>query len=77
MYGIMYGMKRTTVYLPDDIKAAVEREASRHGITEAEVIRRAIAENLVNLGAPPPVLPLFPDGLGVDIAMTGTAADDL
>ena len=77
IYGIIYGMKRTTVYLPDEIKAAVEREAARHRITEAEVIRRAIAEHLVNLGAPPPELPLFPDGLGVEIAMAGTATDDL
>ena len=40
----MYGMTRkTTVYLPDDMKRAVEREAARSGRSEAEVIRAAIA----------------------------------
>ncbi len=38
----MYGMVKTTLYLPDDLKRAVEREARRASIPEAEVIRRAI-----------------------------------
>jgi hypothetical protein len=33
---------KTTVYLPDELKAGVEREARRQGLSEAEVIRRAI-----------------------------------
>ncbi len=42
--GTIYGMSRkTTIYLPDDLKSAVEREALRHGVSEAEVIRRAVA----------------------------------
>ena len=36
-------MEKTTVYLPDDLKAAVAREARRRGVAEAEVIRSAIA----------------------------------
>lgn len=41
----MYGMMRkTTVYLPDELKAAVERMARRRGTSEAEVIRSAIAD---------------------------------
>jgi hypothetical protein len=42
----MYGMgmaAKTTVYLPRDLKSALEREAQRLGLSEAEVIRRAIA----------------------------------
>jgi len=35
--------QKTTIYLPDDLKAAVEREARRRGISEAEVIRQAVA----------------------------------
>jgi predicted transcriptional regulator len=35
--------QKTTVYLPDDLKAAVEGEARRRGLSEAEVIRQAIA----------------------------------
>lgn len=36
--------QKTTVYLPDDLKAAVESEARRRGLPEAEVIRQAIAD---------------------------------
>jgi hypothetical protein len=68
IYGILYGMKRTTVYLPDNLKAAVERMAARLSITEAEVIRRAVSEHLDDQGPPAPELPLFPDGFGVEIA---------
>ena len=34
---------KTTIYLPDELKRGVEREARRLGQSEAEVIRRAIA----------------------------------
>lgn len=37
---------KTTIYLPDALKAEVEREARRRGIAEAEVIRTAIATAL-------------------------------
>lgn len=37
---------KTTVYLTDELKAGVEREARRQGLPEAEVIRRAIAATL-------------------------------
>lgn len=70
-YGIIYGMRRTTIYLPEEIKAAVEQEAAREAVTEAEVIRRALTEHFADLGAPPPELPLFPDGFGVDLAAEG------
>jgi predicted transcriptional regulator len=36
-------MQKTTVYLPEDLKEALEREAHRRGESEAEVIRQAIA----------------------------------
>jgi hypothetical protein len=36
-------MQKTTVYLPDDLKEAVKREARRRQVAEAEVIREAIA----------------------------------
>lgn len=40
----MYGMSvKTTVYLPDELKRALERQAARLGQSEAEVVRRAIA----------------------------------
>lgn len=39
-------IRKTTIYLPDHLKAAVEREATRLGLSEAEVIRRAIAASV-------------------------------
>ena len=35
-------MNRMTVQLPDDLKAAVMREAGRRSISQAEVIRLAV-----------------------------------
>lgn len=43
---MMYGMKRTTVYLPEELKARLEAEAKRRGVTEAEVIRVAVDKEL-------------------------------
>jgi len=37
-------VNRTTVYLPDDLKTAIEHEAARRGISEAEVIRLAVRQ---------------------------------
>jgi predicted transcriptional regulator len=40
----MYGIQKTTVYLPDDLKAALARTARQRGVAEAQVIREAIAD---------------------------------
>lgn len=61
-YGIMYGMRRTTLYLPDDLKAALERTAAARGTTEAEVVRRALAAATADEAHPRPRLPLFDSG---------------
>lgn len=37
-------MIKTTVCLPEDLKAAVTRVAAQQGISEAEVIRRSIRQ---------------------------------
>jgi hypothetical protein len=39
MYGIM---KKTTIYLPDELKKRVEQAAAEKGWSEADVIREAI-----------------------------------
>ncbi len=40
----MWGMAvKTTLYLPHELKAELEREALRRGLSQSEVIRRAIA----------------------------------
>jgi predicted transcriptional regulator len=40
-------MEKTTLYLPAELKAAVERQARVRGIAEAQVIREAIAAAVV------------------------------
>jgi hypothetical protein len=64
MYGKMYGMVKTTVYLPEDLKASLERVAAEQNRSEAELIREAIRV-LVSVGAPvKPRVPLVATGLG-------------
>ncbi len=49
-------MRKTSVYLPSDLKAALEREAARRGVSEADVIRAALRDAVVR---PEPTLGLF------------------
>lgn len=58
----MYGMKQTTVYLPDDLKSALERASAAQGRSEAELIREAVCELTRALEQPKPRLPLFSGG---------------
>jgi plasmid stability protein len=58
----MYGMKRTTIYLPDDLKAALERTAAAEGRSEAEIVRSALASATAVYTYPAPRLPLFDSG---------------
>jgi Arc/MetJ-type ribon-helix-helix transcriptional regulator len=58
----MYGMKRTTVYLPDELKAALERAAAAQGTSEAEVIRSAVEAATSTHAHPSPRIPLFDSG---------------
>lgn len=37
-------MEKTTLYLPDDLKAAIKRAAAQRGVSEAEVIRQSIRQ---------------------------------
>ena len=39
-------MEKTTLYLPDDLKAAIKRAAAQQGVSEAEVIRQSIRQVL-------------------------------
>jgi plasmid stability protein len=55
----MYGMRRTTIYLPDDLKQALERTAAAEGRSEAEVVRSALATATAGHTYPAPRLPLF------------------
>jgi hypothetical protein len=61
-YGTMYGMKRTTIFLPEDLKAALERTAAAQGRSEAEVVRNALVVATSEEAYPRPRLPLFESG---------------
>ena len=61
-YGKMYGMRRTTIYLPDGLKAALERTAAAQGTSEAEVVRAALVAATTEHAHPEPRLPLFDSG---------------
>jgi hypothetical protein len=52
-------MHKTTVYLPDELKAALARAARERGCAEAALIRQAIEALTRGPEAPPPRLPLF------------------
>lgn len=58
-YGTMYGMQKTTVYLPDDLKRALGRCAAARGQSEAEFIREALRAMTAAAPSPRPRLPLF------------------
>jgi hypothetical protein len=55
-------MKQTTVYLPDDLKAALGRMAAQQGRSKAELIRQTVRGLTRNLKPPRPRLPLFRSG---------------
>ncbi len=55
-------MKKTTVYLPDEVKAGLERAAGETGRSEAELIRDAVRALLEGQLPPRPRIPLFDSG---------------
>lgn len=58
----VYGMEKTTIYLPADLKRSVEEAAAERGCSEADVIREAIAAATRKKRQPRPKLPLFRSG---------------
>jgi Arc/MetJ-type ribon-helix-helix transcriptional regulator len=52
-------MKKTTVYLPPQLKTALRRLARRRKCSEAEILREAVARLTEESEAPAPRLPLF------------------
>ena len=55
-------MQKTTIYLPEALKHALERLAAGRGCSEAELIREALRELAQGAAAPRPRLPLFRSG---------------
>ena len=52
-------MHKTTVYLPDDLKAGLERTAAETGRSEAELIREGVRLALARHLPPTPTIPIF------------------
>jgi predicted transcriptional regulator len=57
-------MVKTTVYLPEDLKASLERLAGEEQRSEAELIREAIRQRVERRARPRPRVPLVETGLG-------------
>ena len=61
---VTYGMQKTTIYLPDDLKQRLEKIARTTGRPEAAVIRDAVRVATQDAVAPRPRVPLMDRGLG-------------
>ncbi len=57
-------MVKTTVYLPEDLKASLARLADAEGRSEAELIRDAIEARVAASARPRPRIPLISGPLG-------------
>ncbi len=76
IYGNLYGMQKTTVYIPSDVKLALGKVATARGLSEAEVIRQALRAVTAEIVPPRPRVPLFKSGKPrlaeqIDDALTG------
>lgn len=60
-------MTKTTVYLPTELKRALARTARDRGVSEAALLREAVARITSGDEPPPPTVPLF-RGQGASIA---------
>jgi hypothetical protein len=59
----MYGMKKTTVYLPEKLKSRLALAARQAGKSEADLIREGVEFVVERELTPPPKLPAFNSGL--------------
>ena len=72
----MYGMLKTTVYIPKDVKRVLGQVAAARGLSEAELIREALRALTSQATPPRPRLPLFKSGKArlaerIDEALSG------
>jgi len=64
-------MRKTTVYLPDELKAAMAREAERRGVSEAQFIRSALSAAVSRPAPRPGLFVAEPFAERVDELLTG------
>ena len=57
-------MQKTTVYLPDELKASLQQMAAEERRSEAQIIREAIGAAVDARKRPRPRIPLTAGGLG-------------
>lgn len=60
----MYGVVKTTIYLPEDMKRKLEEISASEGRSEAELIREAVKRSIENRSCPKPRIPLSENALG-------------
>lgn len=70
----MYGMKKTTLYLPDELKEALAEMAAAEGRSEAAIIREALRSAVRARTRPRPRIPLTMRPLGDPYAAERVAA---
>jgi hypothetical protein len=58
----MYGMHKTTVYIPEDLKLALENLAQSRGASVADLVREGLRKLVSEARPPRPRLPLFKSG---------------
>lgn len=68
-------MKKTSIYLPDELKERVKTMARAAGRSEADIIRDAIAVAVAVRRAPDPRIPL--PGVSLSDPSVAERADDL
>lgn len=59
----MGGMRKTTVYLPDDLKAKLARAAEASGRSEADLVREGVRLVAERAPRPAPRIALFESGI--------------
>lgn len=70
-------MVKTTLYLPDELKGAVDRLARIKGMSEAELMRTALDSYVVQESPPRPSFPLLPSRQGPGASDDARRVDEL
>ncbi len=70
-------MVKTTLYIPDELKQAVERLARMSGTSEAELIRTAVASYVAHETPSRPSFPLLPSREGPGTSDDASRVDEL
>lgn len=68
---------KTTLYVPDELKQAVDRLARVKGMSEAELIRTALATYVSHEEPPRPDFPLLPSRQGPGTSDDASRVDEL